>query len=114
MTPQTVSGTGAGRAEHRIYNAAFLVGPDGTTSGAYRKIHLVPFGGARAIETAAVLRRSARRSGLRLLAGDTASTLPVAGRNASVAICYEVIYPSLIRSFVTAGSELLTTITNDA
>ena len=46
--------------------------------------------------------------------GDTASTLPVAGRTASVAICYEVIYPSLIRSFVTAGSELLTTITNDA
>jgi apolipoprotein N-acyltransferase len=33
---------------------------------------------------------------------------------ASTAICYEVIYANLIRSFVVAGSELLTTITNDA
>ena len=31
-----------------------------------------------------------------------------------MAICYEVIYPSLIRGFVSGGSELLTTITNDA
>jgi apolipoprotein N-acyltransferase len=40
--------------------------------------------------------------------------LPVAGHLASTAICYEVIYSSLMRSFVTHGSELLTTITNDA
>jgi apolipoprotein N-acyltransferase len=33
---------------------------------------------------------------------------------ASTAICYEVIYSGLMRSFVTRGSELLTTITNDA
>jgi apolipoprotein N-acyltransferase len=33
---------------------------------------------------------------------------------ASTAICYEVVYSRLIRSFVTEGSELLTTITNDA
>jgi apolipoprotein N-acyltransferase len=32
----------------------------------------------------------------------------------SVAICYEVVYPDLVRRFVAAGSELLTTITNDA
>jgi apolipoprotein N-acyltransferase len=40
--------------------------------------------------------------------------LPVAGHHAATAICYEVIYSSLMRSFVTHGSELLTTITNDA
>ena len=32
----------------------------------------------------------------------------------SVAICYEVVYPALVRRFVNRGSELLTTITNDA
>jgi apolipoprotein N-acyltransferase len=32
----------------------------------------------------------------------------------STAICYEVVYPHLIREGVLAGSELLTTITNDA
>jgi apolipoprotein N-acyltransferase len=40
--------------------------------------------------------------------------LPVAGHTASTAICYEVIYSSLMREFVVRGSELLTTITNDA
>src|SRR6185436_5366138 len=40
--------------------------------------------------------------------------LPVAGHRASTAICYEVIFSSLMRTFVVNGSELLTTITNDA
>jgi apolipoprotein N-acyltransferase len=38
----------------------------------------------------------------------------VNGHMTSTAICYEVVYPSLIREAVEAGSELLTTITNDA
>ena len=40
--------------------------------------------------------------------------LPVGSHRISTAICYEVIFPSLIRRFVLDGSELLTTITNDA
>jgi apolipoprotein N-acyltransferase len=47
-------------------------------------------------------------------AGDRPALLPVDGHRASTAICYEVIYPGLIRRFVSEGSELITTITNDA
>jgi len=32
----------------------------------------------------------------------------------SAAICYEIVYPDLVRQFDRGGSELLTTITNDA
>src|SRR6185436_8186782 len=39
---------------------------------------------------------------------------PVGTHHASTAICYEVIFASLMRQFVVNGSELLTTITNDA
>jgi apolipoprotein N-acyltransferase len=46
--------------------------------------------------------------------GRDAVLLPVCSHKASTAICYEVIFPSLIRRFVLEGSELLTTITNDA
>ncbi len=47
-------------------------------------------------------------------AGDTADVLPVDGHIVSTAICYEIIYPNLVRQFTSAGSELLTTITNDS
>jgi apolipoprotein N-acyltransferase len=46
--------------------------------------------------------------------GDDPAVLPVDGHKISVAICYEIVYPALIRQFVLRGSELLTTITNDA
>jgi apolipoprotein N-acyltransferase len=47
-------------------------------------------------------------------AGTDPVLLPLGSHVASTAICYEVIYPDLIRRFVRDGSELLTTITNDA
>jgi apolipoprotein N-acyltransferase len=40
--------------------------------------------------------------------------LPIGGHLVSTAICYEVVYPNLVRGAVRSGSELLTTITNDA
>ena len=46
--------------------------------------------------------------------GDSMVMLPVGMHRASTAICYEVVYPSLVREAVLGGSELLTTITNDA
>jgi apolipoprotein N-acyltransferase len=47
-------------------------------------------------------------------AGDGAVLMPVDGHSISTAICYEIVYPDLVRRFVAGGSELLTTITNDA
>ena len=46
--------------------------------------------------------------------GDAMVMLPVGSHLISTAICYEVVYPSLVRQAVQGGSELLTTITNDA
>jgi apolipoprotein N-acyltransferase len=114
LARQSASAAAPGPAQHRIYNAAFLVGADGATAGVYRKIHLVPFGEYVPLKRLLFFVGPLVEAVSDFSAGESPSTLPVAGRTASVAICYEVIYPSLIRSFVTAGSELLTTITNDA
>jgi apolipoprotein N-acyltransferase len=98
----------------RYFNSAFLVRPDGTTGGAYRKMHLVPFGeyvpARRIFFFAAPLVEAVSD----FSAGDEATLLPVGGHKISTAICYEVVYPDLVRRFVAGGSELLTTITNDA
>ena len=98
----------------RFFNSAFLVRADGTTGGVYRKMHLVPFGEyvpfQRLLFFAAPLTEQAGT----FSPGLNPELLPVDGHRLSVAICYEVVYPDLVRQFVAAGSELLTTITNDA
>ena len=47
-------------------------------------------------------------------AGPGPQILMMGKRPVSTAICYEVIYPDLLRRSVEGGSQLLTTITNDA
>jgi apolipoprotein N-acyltransferase len=102
------------RIPDKFFNSAFLVSADGSTAGVYRKMHLVPFGEyvplQRLLFFAAPL---VERVGT-FAPGERPELLPVNGHLVSVAICYEVVYPSLVREFVRGGSELLTTITNDA
>jgi apolipoprotein N-acyltransferase len=100
--------------EAHYYNAAFLVRPDGSTGAIYRKIHLVPFGEYVPLKRLLFFVGPLVEAVSDFSAGRDPVLLPVAGHMASTAICYEVIYSSLIRSFVLRGSELLTTITNDA
>ena len=98
----------------RIYNAAYLVQPDGSTAAIYRKIHLVPFGEYVPFSRLLFFVGPLVEAVSAFSPGTEAVLLPVAGHQASTAICYEVIYSNLMRSFVVRGSELLTTITNDA
>jgi apolipoprotein N-acyltransferase len=98
----------------RLYNSAFLLTPQGETGAVYRKIHLVPFGEYIPFKewlsfVSPLVERLAE-----FAPGTSAVTLPVGEHAVTTAICYEVVYPSLIRDAVLAGSQLLTTITNDA
>jgi len=98
----------------RLYNAAFLLTPAGETGAVYRKIHLVPFGEYIPFKewlyfVSPLVERLAE-----FAPGTSAVMLPVGAHAVNTAICYEVVYPSLIRDAVLAGSQLLTTITNDA
>lgn len=101
-------------ASERFYNSAYLIQPDGTTAAIYRKIHLVPFGEYVPFSRVLYFVGPLVEAVSAFTPGTDALLLPVRGHMASTAICYEVIYSSLMRSFVTNGSELLTTITNDA
>jgi len=105
---------GAQRVPDKYYNSAFLVRPDGTTAGSYRKMHLVPFGEYVPLKELLFFAGPLVEAVGPFSAGTKPSLLPVDGHPVSVAICYEVVYPNLIRQFVAGGSELLSTITNDA
>jgi apolipoprotein N-acyltransferase len=102
------------RPEPALYNAAFLVDPDGKTAAVYRKIHLVPWGEFIPLKRLLFFVSPLVDSFTDFSPGTSIVMLPVNSHLTSTAICYEVVYPSLIREAVIGGSELLTTITNDA
>ena len=102
------------RLPDKYYNSAFLVRADGTSTGSYRKMHLVPFGEYVPLKELLFFAGPLVEAVGPFSAGTDPTLLPVNDHPVSVAICYEVVYPALVRRFVNRGSELLTTITNDA
>ena len=100
--------------ETKYYNAAFLIRADGSEGGVYRKVHLVPFGEYVPARHLFFFMSRIVQAVSDFSAGDTIEVLPVDGHKVSTSICYEIVYPNLVRQFTAAGSELLTTITNDS
>lgn len=101
-------------ARNQYYNSAFMLDTGGATAAVYRKMHLVPFGEYVPFKDLLFFVRPLVEAVSDFSPGRYVTMLPVNGHMASTAICYEVTYPSLIREGVRQGSELLTTITNDA
>ncbi len=96
------------------FNSAFLIRPDGATGGVYRKMHLVPFGEYVPLKTLLFFAAPLVEAVSDFSAGEAGVLLPLGPHPVSTAICYEVVYPDLVRASVVGGSQLLTTITNDA
>jgi len=99
---------------NRYFNSAFMLDSGGATAAVYRKMHLVPFGEYVPFKNLLFFVQPLVESVSDFTPGAFVTMLPVSGHMMSTAICYEVTYPSLMREAVRQGSELLTTITNDA
>ncbi len=103
-------------------NSAFLLSGDGRIEGAYHKIHLVPFGEYVPLKNILFFVGKMVQAIGDFQGGDeyTVMTVPYnspSGRREaklSTVICYEIIFPDLVRKFVNRGAEIVTTITNDA
>ncbi len=98
----------------RYYNSAFMLDSAGATAAVYRKMYLVPFGEYVPFGTLLTFVAPLVEAVSAFTPGARVTMMPVDGHMASTAICYEVVYPHLIRTGVLQGSELLTTVTNDA
>jgi apolipoprotein N-acyltransferase len=103
-------------------NSAFLITADGLLAATYHKIHLVPFGEYVPLKHLLFFIEKMVQAIGDFQAGNeyTVMTVPDhgstgdAGTKLSTVICYEIIFPDLVRRFVDAGANVITTITNDA
>lgn len=93
------------------YNSAYVIAADGTIRGTYDKRRLLPFA-----EYDPLSRRSASpdAGAAEYSPGDTPGILDAAGVKLGTVICYEVIFPGLVRDTVRAGAEVLVNLSNDA
>jgi len=105
---------GSNGAPNRFYNTAVLVGTDGRSLASYRKVRLVPFGEYVPFKKLLFFVGPLIESVTDFTPGTEFKVFEVEGTRLSVAICYEAVYGRIAQSFVSGGSELLTTITNDA
>ena len=98
----------------RLLNSAFLVSGDGVVLDRYDKIHLVPFGEYVPLKTIlAFLDKLVVGIG-DFIPGTAPHVMSGPGGQFGVVICFEVIFPDLVRRFVDQGADYMITITNDA
>jgi len=100
----------------RSYVGAKLISPAGEIALRYHKMRLVPFGEylpLPAVLNAFLPVRRLVQSVSDFTPGSTPSTGRAQGVSVGVFICYEAIFPSLVRRFPLAGAQVLFNITND-
>jgi apolipoprotein N-acyltransferase len=99
----------------RTYNSVLLVTPGGAIEGKYDKIHLVPFGEVIPFETVFPALERVDFGEADFTPGEERLVfeLPDADTRFSTLICFESIFPRLVREFVDGGAAFLVNVTND-
>lgn len=102
-----------------LRNSAFMLSKNGEIAAKYDKFHLVPFGEYVPLKSifffvekmVQAIGDFASGSDYTVMTVQDGGSAPV---KVSTVICYEIIFPDLVRKFVDRGAGVLTTITNDA
>jgi apolipoprotein N-acyltransferase len=102
--------------DYLLFNSAFLMSPRETILGRYDKVHLVPFGEYVPLHKILFFVNKLTEGVGDFSSGETAKNLVMNdyGYKFGVLICYESIFPNLVREFVDGGGDFLVNITNDA
>ncbi|HET7290987.1 MAG TPA: apolipoprotein N-acyltransferase [Vicinamibacteria bacterium] len=102
----------------RAWVGAKLLTAEGELSFRYHKIRLVPFGEYVPLQPLLTLGGRVAAKLVQQVSdfspGESFAVAETGGGRVSASICYEAIFPDLLRQFVAQGSELLVNVTNDA
>ncbi len=101
----------------RAWVGAKLLTAEGRLAFRYHKIRLVPFGEYVPLQPLLTLGGRVAAKLVQQVSdftpGDSFATAEVDGGRLSASICYEAIFPDLLREFAARGSELFVNVTND-
>lgn len=100
------------RGSAGTFNSAMLFKGDGVEI--YDKVHLTPFGEYIPFRRWLFFVRKITDEIGDFSAGGRIQNLALTGHMLATPICYEVIYPELVRSMIAKGGEVIVTISNDS
>lgn len=95
------------------FNSAFFFDKHGSLTGIYDKIHLVPFGEYIPFKKLFFFAETISKDAGGFSPGTTYRTVNIGNHPANAIICFEAIFPGLVRRFVNIGSQLIINLAND-
>ncbi len=98
----------------RLYNSAYFLSEHGVQLGRYDKIHLVPFGEFVPFRSILFFIDKMVANIGNFERGEEAKVFQLGNHGFAVSICFEIIFPDLVRQPVKQGAGYLINITNDA
>jgi apolipoprotein N-acyltransferase len=98
----------------RYFNSAYFLDRNGSLTGVYDKIHLVPFGEYLPLEKFLPFLETISKDVSAFSPGDDYKVIRIGNHPVNAIICFEAVFPRLVRRFVRQGSQLMVNLTNDA
>ena len=95
-------------------NSAVLLSPEGRVASIYDKMHLVPYGEYIPFRNLIPFAKRLAAGIGDFTSGEEYLVMETPFAKIGNLICYEIIFPGLVREFVDRGADVLVTITNDA
>jgi len=102
-----------GPDQYLYYNAAYHFDTLGRPSMPYSKLHLVPFGETIPFSGQVRVLKDIHVGQADFTPGDSILLLSSSFGPYAALICYEVVFPDLVRRFVLKGAKFLVNVTND-
>jgi apolipoprotein N-acyltransferase len=98
----------------KYFNSVFLMDARGVVLGRYDKRHLVPFGEYIPLQPLLFFLSKLTAGAADFSTGTGPALFRIGGRPVAASVCYEALFPALIRDGVLEGASWLVNVTNDA